>query len=496
MKFGKTISIILALFFLISISFFYLGKTHQFRFVDEEDNFSIGKYGSQGEKIYDDIATNHQPLTYIFSATVQKLSNIDSTYLLISRHRQFMIIWAIAWSLILVWFFGSRALFFVLIYELTKIQLLGNLFLAESQVVYPLVFMIGSVFFRRPANSRSELFFWGICFGLSVFLLSPIWPALLFLILVKTYQGRSNLLRTSLFKDAGILAIALIVFYFSSLTGYLEQAIFDNFKYTVPTYQSEPFIQSAIKSFLTPVLAFFPYPSTVTLWVIRIGLIILARSFIKKKLDLKRILALFFVLGLMNLRFIWPGTEGYSGFHFLPWYATLIFIVSQTVNFRSRICVTLLVLLFGIIFFFSRGTLFLQTADMADYNKNYSTQTSLGEAIRIIKGENDTLFVSPLSSLIYWQADTKHLPRLYGYYPWMIAVPKLHEGVLNAFETDPPTFFYCDNCLGLDLEKYLTKYDEVKRDSGRTYLYVLKSKAKALTNDQKAKLDYYKYQVD
>lgn len=497
MKLVNARYILLAIFFLGLTSFFYLRQIHHFKFVDEEDNFSIGRYVASGEKIYDDLDTNHQPLTYILSATVQKFFPVDSTYLLISRHRQFMVIWAFAWSLLLIWYFGPSALIFVVIYELTKIQLLGNLFLAESQAVYPLAYLIGSVFFPHKRSAGLELFFWGICFGVTLFLLSPIWPALLMLIVIKTHQGRNHLLRTSFFKDAGILIVTLAVFYSSSFSGYLQQALYDNFKFTIPAYQSEPFVSSALKSFLTPVLAVFPYPATVTLWVIRIGLTILILALLSKKISLGKSLGLFLLLGLLNLRFIWPGTEGYSGFHLLPWYGAFLFILSQAVKFRSRLNVALLIVLLGIIVYYSRGSLFLKRDDLADYNINYSTQTSLGEVIKIMKDRNDTLFVSQLSSILYWQSSIDHLPKLYGYYPWLMAVPNLHQGIIKAFENTPPTFFYCDNCRGLDLEKYLTKYDEIKRASGGgTYLYVLKSKAGGLTNAQRSKLGYYKYKVD
>lgn len=43
------------------------------RFVDEEYNLAIGKYITQNEVLYEDIITNHQPITDILSGLVQGL---------------------------------------------------------------------------------------------------------------------------------------------------------------------------------------------------------------------------------------------------------------------------------------------------------------------------------------------------------------------------------------------------------------------------------------
>ena len=96
-------------------------------------------------------------------------------------------------------------------------------------------------------------------------------------------------------------------------------------------------------------------------------------------------------------------------------------------------------------FKFSQTSLFIKTDQILSYNINYSTYTNRGDAVRIMAHSDDTLFVSPDAWLVYWQSDTNHLPKLYGYYTWMSGLPKIHSAVLDAFSQNPPTYFYCEN---------------------------------------------------
>lgn len=478
----------LALIFLILTGYFYSDKALSFRFVDEEDNFVFGGYLVQSEKLYDDLISNHQPLTFILSAGVQKFTNPNSIFLLLNRHRQTLIVWSAVWSLSLIYYFGIPALILVILFELTKIYLLGNLFLAESLVVYPFLFLIGMAFFIQRRLSQAELFLFGECLGLTFFLLSPIWPAIIFAALYLIFRERSQLIKSLVPILLGFLIPTLAVFTYSSLSGYVYY-LFVNLTYTVPAYQTEPLLISFLKSLFTPLWSFLPSPLTPTLWVIRILLLLLLLVLIR---FLKKVLPVFILLGLTNLRFVPPGTEGYAGFHILPWYAAFIFVCLMFLRI-NRINLLSLVLLILWTLSFARTGLFLKADKQQDYFINYSTFEDLGRAIKIMKGSGDTLLVSPNAWLIYWNSDIDHLPQLYGDYTWMVGFPPLHNKVLQAFDKNPPTFFYCENCPGLDLGKYLLKYAEVNKNKGSTMLYVLKSKVRTLSSQQINQLNYYNF---
>ncbi len=498
------------LFFIIPLlvitGYFYNNKALNFRFVDEEDNFVTGKYLSKGEILYDDIITNHQPLTYVFSALIHKYTNPNSVYVLLVRHRQFEIIWSIAWSVILIFYFGLAAFFAVLIYEFTKVYLLGNLFLSEAQIVYPLMLIAGLAVFNKRRLKALEFIFIGVCFGIALFLLSPVWPALVFLLILLLYSQRHKFRYALGFILVGIILPVLIIFKFSSLSGYLHYTFFVNLIYTIPSYHNESWVITASKAFLTPVLALFSQnngPTGIVIKLFSVLLIANAVFLLIKKRYIQTII-IFILLGLSNIRFITPGSQEYEGFHLLPWYALFIFLISifsfktlKEDNLILRVFNPLvIIILLGLSISFAQKDLFpkgdFSHKDvMKDYDKNYSTAINRGDAVKVMKEKGDTLFVSPNAWIVYWQADIDHLPKLYGYYSWMSGIPKVHTAVLNTFSKNPPAYFYCENCKGLDLEKFLEKYVEIKNHGNTSFLYVLKSKIPNLKRDQLEQLKYY-----
>lgn len=497
----------LTVFFLITSSYLYRNKAFSLRFVDEEDNFAIGKYLSKGEILYDDIITNHQPFTYLFSEVVHKITKPQNTYLLINRHRETMIIWSFIWSILLVLYFGWAGLIAVLVYELTKIYLLGNLFLAEAQIVYPLMFLGGLICFYKNKLNNLELFLLGVSFSLAIFLLMPLWPAVFFLFLVLLIRQRISLIHTFRHLFIGAVVSFLVLFKFISIPGYFYYSLYANLFYTVPSYHAENWLTTISKALLTPFLAFFPVGPTPTARVIQVlsVLLIVNMSYLIFKKRYFKTFIILILLGLGNIRFVYPGTELYDGFHLLPWYATMILVVflvsADVLKNKGNLLLksanlSLIIFVLGLSLNFAKADLFEKKNTWLEYNINYSTHTNRGDAVRVMKSAGDTLFVSPNAWLVYWQSDADHLPKLYGYYPWMSGVPKIHLAVLEAFSKNPPTFFYCENCGGLDLEKYLVQYQEIKNYGKESMLYVYKDKIAKLTTEQLDQLKFYGFAFD
>ena len=177
MKFSnRLIPVFLISLFLVVLFGFYRNHALSFHFVDEEDNIVLGNYLLQKEKLYKDLFSHHQPLAYIFSAGVQKISTPPNLFMLIERHREAVLFWAITWTILLVARFGWPLFLFTLVFEPIKIFLLGHLFLSESLVVYPLVYILSFIFLKPPLL-RLEFVLLGLSFSLIFFLLSPLWPA-------------------------------------------------------------------------------------------------------------------------------------------------------------------------------------------------------------------------------------------------------------------------------------------------------------------------------
>lgn len=181
-----------------------------FPFIDEQYNFAIGKYLTHGEILYDDIITNHQPVTHIFSALIQEIKKPNTTFSLLVAHRTSIIIWSSIWAILLVLFFGMSGFLFVIIYELTKSYMFGTVFLAETIMVYPFVFSVGMIFFKKDLNNFYVTFL-GLILALLAFTLGPIWPALAFLGLILLFKIKKNIKTRFSFIILGVLAVILFV---------------------------------------------------------------------------------------------------------------------------------------------------------------------------------------------------------------------------------------------------------------------------------------------
>jgi hypothetical protein len=216
----------------------------------------------------------------------------------------------------------------VIIYELTKLFLLGNIFLPESLVVYPLIWLLSIFFLGTKKLKQWELVLSGFSLSAVIFLLAPLWPLalMLFVLLLARSGDRFNTLKLVFLGGLPILALS---FWVSSFLDYLHQAIYINLRYFVPLTSTEPLTTSLFKAFVAPVLSFFSQAeSAPTLRVIQmLSLLLIFNVFLLIK-SRKFSLVIFsvLVLFLSNLRYIQPGQEYYRGFHLLPWFATLIFL--------------------------------------------------------------------------------------------------------------------------------------------------------------------------
>jgi len=126
-------------------------RSHIFflNFVDEDDNIVIGNLAGEGKKLYTDVYTQHQPIMFYLSAGIEKVVKPDNILMTVKRHREFMIVWSFLWIFILIYRFGLPLFFASAVIELMKINLLGNLFLAESFVVYPLIYLISYLVYKN-----------------------------------------------------------------------------------------------------------------------------------------------------------------------------------------------------------------------------------------------------------------------------------------------------------------------------------------------------------
>jgi hypothetical protein len=455
-------------------------------FADEEENFLPGQYIFQGKKLYADIFVQHQPLAYIGSGIIQKIVHPQTISALVKTHRYGIILWSLIWSIILILRFGAPLFMTVFIYELTKITLLGNLFLAESLTVYPLIYLASFVLLVKKTK-WVEWIFIGLLLAFLFYTLLPLWPFLGFVYFYLIVRSKKSF-RTLFIFIIDFLFLTIIVFRFSSLKEYFINTIYITLKYYLPLTKNFSGTFSPLKSFIAPLLALTDMKSTYLLWVIKsLCLTFLINLFILfKKGKKSEAFFLFFSLGLASARYVQASTELYGAFHMNPWFSLLLVYTSLT-SFqviklikKNRLKITLIFLIFLIIFFSlvcAKYTLFDKRDPQSDLHVHYSPHYNYGNILRELKKPKDTLFVIPANMLLYWYSGIPPVSKYIFFYEWMEKTP-LTEDVKKIFTQNPPTFLYCVNCQKSVVYLYLKNYSQLKQNGKTIPLFVIKNRFK------------------
>lgn len=494
--------LILGTLSVFAINYFYLNQIFAIHFVDEEDNLVLGHFLLNGQKLYSDLFSHHQPLAYILSAGCQLLTAPENIFMLIKRHREFMIAWSVLWSTVLIWRFRERTIIPLIIYETSKFFLLGSLFLSESLAVYPILFLI--LFLLEEKKPKTlEFIIAGFSMGFSALMLAPAWPLLAAYFFLLIWIKKINLKQIIYLILAGLTPI-FIALPFIDLQHYFRNVFYINFKYYIPQSGEEKLPMSGIKAFLSPITAVItptPLESFGTILKAVAVFFVLTVAILVKTKKFKSLILIITILTLSNIRYYSPGLQYYAGFHLLIWYALFIFFSFYFVwdftkklnNTKLKTALVILVIAATVISIFASKQLFKKRGMDHDYYVNYSRQQAFGQAIRIMHDENDTLFVIPDDWLLYFQGDIKNNNRMVNFYGWMSLVWELNDPVVEKFKTDPPEFFYCD-CDEKTVEAYSLDYTQMIRDGAKTHLWVLNSKYNSLTDTQKDQLRYFNFQ--
>ncbi len=485
---------------IITIDYFYLNKIFSLHFVDEEDNFVLGHFLLQGQKLYSDLFSHHQPLGYILSASLQLITDPQNIEMLVKRHRQFMILYSLVWSLILIWRFRERIIPPLIIYETSKFFLLGSHFLSESLAVYPILYLVLFLLEKR-APKTIEFFIAGLLISFSAFILAPAWPMLAAYLVLLIWIKRVRLKEFILIAFGGLIPL-LISIPFVDIYYYFRNVFYINFKYYIPQSGEERLPMALIKSFISPLTALIT-PSSLessgTIQKIAALSLFVSAVFLVKLKQYKALAVALTLLTLSNIRYFAPGLEYFSGFHILIWYALLLvlsfYFIPEIAKSYKKIKVVLFISVIAMISIslYSSKQLF-EKRDMAhDYYVNYSEFYAYGEAIKAMRDEDDTLFVIPDAWLLYFQGDVKNNNKMVNFYGWMQLVWELNDPVVEKFKTSPPEFFYCD-CDPKLVNSYSDNYTQMVRDGAKTKLWVLSPKYNSLTEEQKNKLRFFNFQ--
>lgn len=489
----------------------YFDQAVTFSFVDEYDNFIAAHFMMKGKKLFSEIFHNRQLGMVYLSYLIQFITHPQTLYQLVIIHRSFIIVFSFLFSLFLVWRFGLIAAGFVLLYEPIKYYFHGNLFLAESLIIYPLVYLFFLILIsKQKETSLLENFFIGICLWFVFFMREPYVPLVFFLFISYCLK----------FRKSKYLIISLIVFLILTFFTLLTINLKDYFYQLVEINSLRIFNKKEDGLTLIGFIKSFFYPIQILLggyWnhfriIIAILLTLLLFLIVSVKVFLKKnwqILFIFISLGLAALRTIEPGKIFYGAYRMTQWYGFIIASVLILTKFlydnkKNKVALTSIVILILVFFYsiFSKESFVWKKIDKQQiFNINYNRYFVNGEVVKLLSDKDDNLFVDGYESLIFWQAGIPSSYKYGLYYPVMKGILRFDQEKNKMLKTKMPTFYFID-CIYRNInpipEEISANYKQFIYTviNEETCLYINKNKIKKLSEEKIKLIEKYNYRLE
>ncbi len=429
-------------------------------------------------------------------------------YDLVLIHRKFIMFVSFIFGVLIIKRFSWQGLVFVVMYELTKFYVFGDRFLAESIMTYAAVYMFGLVW-EKLHNKTFSWFDYLIAGFLTFFiayLREPYIPlaGLLFVIFLwgKVNRKMIGAISVSVFFTLAVFAVTPFQdFIFNDLTVNMQTAIKGE-------AESKGLLGTGFfQIFLNPIYIIFSGKVNV-FRTFQIGLSVtfiigIAYQFYLKKW--KTALAILGILGIANIRIVDPGTIYYEAYHGMVWYGMFLFItvVLAAYVFAKHtkigfILFGLLIISWGIAVFSPSSYLYDKIDQQEQLLTNFGTVMNVGNVVRELSNDTDTLFLDGADDMIYWQAK-RFSPYRYSWYTSVMpAIPLYADARTKMFKTNPPVFYYdfCSDSAPTNpsLPDFIRNdYQQLHSGGNPSCLYVLKSKVKNISPKQweKAEEGFY-----
>lgn len=478
----------------------YMPRVNAFGCFDDCFNYVAAYFILDGKKLYSEIYFNHQFLIAYISAAVQYLSHPENIYELVLRHRQLLLLFSFLFNFLLIKRFLFPGILFVLFYEFNKFYIFGDRFLAESFVIYPLVYMVGLVWNKMH---KKQLYFFDYLFsGVStyfiIFMREPHTLIALFLF--------AAILFGKPFSKAK--RIGLVCFVILTIITLLSLPLKD-YILSIVVHAQDIAVSESGQSNLRGVwlLKIFFYPFFLLFggeWNIfrqlLIGLssifLFLCGYMIFVKRQLFPIIVIFFALGLSNIRVVPPGNIFYAAFHMIPWYGMFVFLIflitQEAYRYQKKLALGLWIFLIGLFFyiFFQPSHFIYEKMDPHfEFITNYGKELQTGEVIRILSKPSDTLFLDGFDDLIFWQAKLASSYKYSWYTSRMPSIDVYSKARLEMFQKNPPDFYYgtCpkDTMATHIMPSFVRKdYIQINSLGKPTCVYIHKTKISDISKDQ------------
>lgn len=512
---SRKILLLLTVIFFIPVFYFYYINAVSFHFIDEYNNFLAGYFLLKGHTLYSQIFFQHQPLMAYISYALQKILHPNTLYKLVLYHRMFILIAAFVFDLLLVYRFRLVGLGFAFIFELTKYYLFGSTFLAESIVIYPLVYLLGLTWevLNKQKISNGDLWLGTFFTWFVIFMREPYIPLSLILYAILLLPKRSVKIKIS--SVMVLLVLSAFVVAGLPIRDYLFEITTVN---AVGVVAGE--VQRAHLAGIG-VMSIFIYPIIIliqgmlnyfrgVLILLDLTFLLAFFTFTIKTKQWKNGLVLLIILGIANIRLTPPGTTFFGAYHMLVWYGLFVFSTILFVSKLStlklsaalRLPIMVLVILLGIFILIPANSLLWTRLDkQAVFTINYGPYYTNGAVVQALADPQTTVFVDGWDSLTYWQADqTVAYPYLF-YYPPMNSFTLYTNAREKMFKENPPEFVYTPCKLyknNLVIEETYGQnvkgnYDAFYFGNDPTCLFIQKAKLNSLTTSQWEKIKQFGY---
>ncbi|OGH47766.1 MAG: hypothetical protein A3A51_05035 [Candidatus Levybacteria bacterium RIFCSPLOWO2_01_FULL_39_10] len=484
-------------FFYLLLYKIYIPHTNSFGCFDDCMNISAGYFLQYGRTLYSEIFFNHQPILAYLSFFVQTATNPQNLYELLLRHIQTVLLWSFLFNILIVYRFRFAGILFVIIFELSKYYLFGYKFLAESFIVYPMVYMAGLVLYKYLNKSIYDIeyllgpmFTWFIIFSREPFIPSSLIMLALLIGIPKTKIKKISVLT--------LIVISSISLLFLPFDEYLYSITSLNYDAIIKNEAEESGLLGVITSIFYPIIIFLKGQIN-DLRILQIGIssvfIISILLLIKNKKYIITFLILL-ILGLSNIRAVDPGTLFYQAFRMIPWFGMFLLIslillgeVKVKNKFLKPILVSV-VFVSLIIFVLYPGNYITKTVDQQfELITNFGQTIQVGESVRILSSPDHTFFINQNDSLVlsYWQSQ-RNSSYKYGVFGYVQpGFKKYQREKENMILYSPPDFYFGDLNITSDKEKQNeinNSYRLILKESDTTGLFIKKSIINSISDEK------------
>ncbi len=502
------IPLLLLWFFLRSV---YRDRIGSFGCFDDCSVYMAAYFVNAGKHLYTEVFFNHQPLIIYLSALIQRITQPENTYALISAHRMFIVYFSMIADALLVLRFGIVGLAFAFLFESTKGFVFGERFLPEALIVYPTIYLFGLIWYvwKKRGIHPTEVLLAAVCAWSIVFLREPYVPLALLLYGIILYSLRT--MRVWVVSSLAIFGLLFLITLGSQdLNAYYFNVVTLN-KTTIAAQEVQTnglFSWGLTRLFFYPISIFFEGKWNMFRWIEVVLssmflLLVALRTRIRQNVVALGVLVM--ILGLANIRWNFPGDIYYGGFHHIQWYGLFIFTVFLLLQdvWSDRSHKFIALALSGVAAFLLVWVIVSPDSYLHDkidrqteFATNYSLYYSFGGAVRVLSTPADTVFLDGLDDLIYWEAK-RFSPYQYVWYTSLMpGVAQYREAREIMFRDATPTFYYGD-CTKGDLDPAVVPFDLLKeyirleKNDGPSCLFMLKSKFNSVTDDQWLQAEQY-----